>query len=174
MAHTVTEAVSQAKSQLPPLLGSYRSCGCLRFLGEVPTPLISAPLGALFVALLLVFPTILFLSHGGMRENAEARGQSLLPAFFLSPANLDINVVRVAPFLLELPALLPEATFIGAFAICQPFREFGIHVASDLLDLDNGTLHRLLVGKGKFLHLSQEGDEVVHALVQQEKTFVNT
>jgi hypothetical protein len=165
MAHTVTEAVSQAKSQLPPLLGSYRSCGCLRFLGEVPTPLISAPLGALFVALLLVFPTILFLSHGGMRENAEARGQSLLLAFFLASPDVDVYIVRVTPLLFELATLLPEATFIGAFAICQPFREFGIHFASDLLDLDNGTLHRLLVGQGKFFHLSQESDEALHALI---------
>jgi len=109
-----------------------------------------------------------------MWENTEARGQALLLAFFFSPPNFDIHIVRVAPSILELPTLLPEATFIEAFAICQFFRKVGIHVASDLLDLDNGPLHRLLVSKGKFLHLAQEGDDVVHTLVQQEKTFINT
>src|SRR5450755_1227442 len=109
-----------------------------------------------------------------MWENAEARRQALLLAFFFSPPNLDINIVWVTPFLLEIPTLLPEATFIEAFAICQFFRKIGIHVASDLFDLDNGTLHRLLVGKGKFLHLAQECDDVVHTLIQQEKTFINT
>jgi hypothetical protein len=54
-----------------------------------------------------------------------------------------------ASCLLELPTLLPEATFIEAFAICQFLRKIGIHVASDLFDLDNRTLHRLLFGKGK-------------------------
>ena len=89
-------------------------------------------------------------------------------------AHLDIDIVRVAPFLLILSTLLPEATFIEAFAVCQFFRKIGIHVASDLFDLANGTLHRLLVDKGKFFHLAQEGDDVVHALIQEEKTFINT
>src|SRR5260370_21333214 len=109
-----------------------------------------------------------------MRENTRARRHALLLAFFFSPPNLDIDIVWVAPFLLELPALLPEATFIEAFAIRQFFRKVGIHVAPDFFNLDNGTLHRLLVGKGKLLHLAQEGDEVVHALIQQKKTFINT
>src|SRR6478736_3643301 len=108
-----------------------------------------------------------------MWENTQARRQALLLAFFFSPPDLDINIVRVAPFLLELPALLPEAALIEAFAICQFFREIGIHVASDLFDLDNGTLNRLPVRKGKCLHLTQEGDDVVHTLVQEEKTFID-
>jgi hypothetical protein len=107
-------------------------------------------------------------------EDTEARWQALLLAIFFSPANLDVNVVRVTPFLLELPALLPEVAFIEAFAIRQFLRKVGIHVASDLFDLDDSTLHRLLVGQGKFLHLAQEGDEVVHTLVQQEKAFIDT
>src|ERR1700739_1537079 len=108
-----------------------------------------------------------------MGENTQARGQTLLLAFFFSLTNLGIHIVRVAPFLLEFPALLPEATLIEAFAIYQFFRKVGIHVASDLFDLDNGTLHRLLVGKGKFLHLAQEGNDVIYALVQEKKTFIN-
>src|ERR1700756_2153820 len=109
-----------------------------------------------------------------MWENAEARRQTLLLAFFFSLTNLDIHIVRVTPFLLECPALLPEANLLEAVAIYQFFRKVGIHVASDLFDLDNGTLHRLFVGKGKFLHLAQEGDDVIYALVQEKKTFINT
>src|SRR4029077_17941776 len=109
-----------------------------------------------------------------MWENTQARRQALLLAFFFSPPNLDINIVWVTPFLLELPTLLPEATFIEAFAICQFFRKAALHVAADLFDRGNGALYRLLVGKGELLRLAQEGDDAVHTLIQQEKTFINT
>ena len=109
-----------------------------------------------------------------MWQNPEARRQTLLFAFLFSLLNVAINNVRVAPFFLEPPALLPETACIKAFAIRQFFREIGAHVAPDLFDLDNGALYRLLVGKGKFLHPSQEGDDAVHTLIQQKKTFIDT
>src|SRR5580692_88797 len=109
-----------------------------------------------------------------MWENTEAWRQALLLAFFFSSPNLYIDIVRVAPFLLELLALLPEAAFIEAFATCQFFRKLGIHVASDLFNLNNGALHRLSVGKGELPHLAQEDDDVVYTFIQQEKTFINT
>src|SRR5882724_3784378 len=81
-----------------------------RFLrhGRSPTPLLATLLGRFFRAFLLGFPALLFLSHCRIWENAEARRQTLLLALFFSPFNVDINIVRVAPFLLELAPLLPE------------------------------------------------------------------
>jgi hypothetical protein len=46
------------------------------------------------------------------------------------------------------------ATFISCVRYLPVSREIGIHVASDLLDLDNGILHRLLSAE-KFLHPAQ-------------------
>ena len=66
------QASSHEFVELPPLLGSYRGSRrgsnpndlwLLRH-GCSPTPLLLALLGALFVALLLGLPTILFLGHG--------------------------------------------------------------------------------------------------------------
>src|SRR6267142_4939261 len=90
-----------------------------RFLrhGRSPTPLLATLLGRFFRALLLGFPALLFLSHRRMWDNAKARRQTLVLALFFSPFNVDINIVRVAPFLLELATLPPEAALVEALAV---------------------------------------------------------
>ena len=75
-----------------------------------------------------------------MRENADTWWQSLLLALFLAPLDVDINVIRVSPFLLKIPALFPETAFVETLAIGQSFGEIGIHIATDFLDLNNGDL----------------------------------
>src|ERR1700704_4343274 len=100
-----------------------------------------------------------------MGDNAETPGQSLFFALFFSLFNFDINIVWVAPFFLKLATLLPETALIEAFTVSQMFGEIGIHVATNLFHLDYGALHRLLVGKGKLLHVMQKGNDVLHTLV---------
>src|ERR1700676_5443450 len=73
--------------------------------------------------------------------------KTLFFALFFAPFNVDIHIVRVAPFLLKLASLLPETPFIEAFAASQVLGETGIHVAANLFDLDYGALQRLLIGK---------------------------
>jgi hypothetical protein len=109
-----------------------------RFFGHgcSPTPLLATLLGTFFRALMLGFPRLFFLGNCRMWEDAETRRQSLFLALFFSPFNVDINIVWVAPFLLELPTLLPEAAFIETFAFGQMLGEIGVHVAPNLLDLD--------------------------------------
>jgi len=139
-----------------------------------PAPLLPLILGTLFSAFLLSLPAFLFLGHCGMWENAETLWQSLLFALFFSPFNFDINIVRVAPFFLELATLLPEAALVEAFAVSQVLGEIGVHVAANFFDLDYGALDRLLVGTGKLLHAMQECDDMIHTLIQHEQAFVNT
>src|ERR1700676_3837920 len=118
-----------------------------RSLGRSPAPLLTVLLKTLFFAFLLHLPALLFLDHCGMWENAETLRQSLFVALFFAPFNVDIHIVRVAPFLLKLASLLPETPFIEAFAASQVLGETGIHVAANLFDLDYGALQRLLIGK---------------------------
>jgi hypothetical protein len=103
-----------------------------------------------------------------MWENAETPWQSLLFALFFSPFNFDINIVWVAPFFLELAALLPEAAFVKAFAISEVLGKLSVHVATNFLDLDYGALHRILVDKRKLPQAAQEYNYVVHTLIQQK------
>jgi hypothetical protein len=79
--------------------------------------------------------------------------------------HLDVNVVRVPPFLLEIPLLLPKATLIEAFAVGQFLGEIRIHIATDLFDFDDGALQRFLLCKGELLQVAQEREEVICSLV---------
>jgi hypothetical protein len=94
-----------------------------------------------------------------VRENTadNTRGQPLLLSFFLAALDVDVHIVRVSPLLFKCSTLLPEAAFIEAFTVGQVFGEIRVHIAADFFDLDDGALHRILVGKGKLLHLAQEG-----------------
>src|ERR1700730_8010790 len=107
-----------------------------------------------------------------MWENTEARRQTLLLALLFSPFNIDINIVRVAPFLLELPTLLPEVAFIETFPFGPVPGEIGVQSAPNLLDLDYRALHRFFVAKRKLFHTAQERDDMIHTLIQQEQAFV--
>src|SRR5215470_11631110 len=95
-----------------------------------------------------------------MWQDTETWRQSLLLALLLTPLNVEVNVIRIAPLLLEVPALLPEATLINALAIRQFLREIGVHIATDFFNLDNGALKRFFLGQGQRLHSSQQGDNV--------------
>jgi hypothetical protein len=85
------------------------------FVMIVLLPLFPALPGALFLPLLSCLPAFFFCGDGGVRNDADTRWQSLLLAFFLSPLNVDVDIVRIAPFLLELSTLLPETAFVEAF-----------------------------------------------------------
>jgi hypothetical protein len=130
--------------------------------------LLPVPAGALFLLLLPRFPAFFLFGDYGVRDDADTLRQSLLFALFFSPFNFDINIVRVAPFFLELATLLPEAALFEAFADSQMFGETGVHVAANLFDLDYGAPHRFFVAKRKFFHTAQECDDMIHALIQQE------
>jgi hypothetical protein len=89
----------------------------------------------------------------GCGRTPRRGGKQLVLAPFFSPSNVDVGIVRIAPFLLKLVALLREATLIEAFAVGQMFSEISVHLASNLFDLDYGALYRLLVSKGTFCKL---------------------
>lgn len=71
-----------------------------------------------------------FFSYRGMRKNANTWWQSLLLARFLAPLDVDINVIRISPFLVEISALFPETAFVETLAIGQFLGE-----ANNILDL---------------------------------------
>ena len=102
------------------------------------------------------------------------RGGNPFFAFFLATLDVDVHIIGVSPLLLKRSPLLPEVSFVEAFTVGQVLGEIRVHIAADFLDLDNSALHRILVGKREFPHVSQERDDVVDSLVQQEKTFINT
>jgi len=147
-----------------------------RFLrhGRSPTPLRATPLGRFFHAFFLSFPALLILGHRRMWEKAKARRQTLVLALFFSPFNVDTNIVWVAPFLLELATVLPEAALVEALAVSKVFGDDSVHLTTDPFDLYYGALQRLLVGKRELPHAVQECDDMIHTLIQQEQALVDT
>lgn len=125
--------------------------------------------GALFLPLLLGFPALFFFGDCGVRDNADARRQSLLLAFFLAALDVDIDVVGVSLLLFIGAPLLRKAALVVPFAIGQVFDEISVHVATNFSYLEYSGLQRLFLGKGKLLHAAQERDDVIDALVQQNR-----
>src|SRR6266851_5185903 len=152
---------------------SLRSLAVIRVMIVLPHPLLPALPCTLLLPLLLRFPALFFFGDCGVRDNADPWRQSLLLAFFLAAPDVDIHVVGISPLLFVGAPQLPEAAFVEAFAVGQLFAEVSVHAGANLFDLSHGALHRSLIGKWKLLHASQQRDNMIHALVQQEEAFVD-
>src|SRR5215813_5488165 len=67
---------------------------------------------AFFLPPLLPFPTLFLLGDGGVRNDENTRWQSLHLSLFLATLNIDIDIVRILPFLVEFSSLFPETSLV--------------------------------------------------------------
>jgi hypothetical protein len=131
--------------------------------------------GTRFLSLLCGFPTFFLFGYHGVRDDAAEKSgrQSLFLAFFLAMLDFDVNVIRVAPFLLKGAPLFPEAALVEPFTVSQVLCEIGVHIAAKFFDLDDDGLHGFPVREVKLPHISQQGNHALDTLIEQEQAFVD-
>src|SRR5580692_11638601 len=106
-----------------------------------------------------------------MRDDAETWRQSLFAPLFLSFFYLEVDVVGVFQRLLVSAPLFPESTLLAAFVFANLFHQIGIDARTKFFDLSLGVLQCALI-KGQLLQTTQNGEELIHALIPQEQAFV--
>src|ERR1700730_12143355 len=102
------------------------------FIGYLPTRLPAA----FFLAPLPCFQTSLFGSDRFMRDDAEPRWQSLLPALFFSLFGLEINVIRIFELPVPLATKLAEVRPIVLFAVAHVFDHFKVRLATQVFNFN--------------------------------------
>jgi len=101
-----------------------------------------------------------------VRDNADARRQSLFLPFLFAALDFKIHVIWVSPLPVNVAPLLPETALVEALSLAERLDEIGIHAGPNLIDLGQRGLHRFLVSNRELLHSAQKGDDMVEALVE--------
>jgi len=117
---------------------------------------------------------VLFLFHNDrVGNNADPGRQSLFLSFLLTALDLKIHVIWVSPLVVNGASLLPETVLVETLTVAKWLDEIGVHAGPNFFDLGQRGLHQFLVNNRKLLHPAQKGDDMIEALVEQEKTFVD-
>jgi len=143
---------------------------CIRlFHGALPPGFPGAP----FLAPLICLQTGLFGSDSFMRDDAEPRRQSLLPALLFSLFGFKIDVVRIFELPVPLATKLAEVSPIVLFAVAHVFHHFKVRLGAQVFHFNLKRPQEITAKPGAFLQLLENLDSLLEFLVEQEQIFVD-
>ena len=109
-----------------------------------------------------------------MRNDAEPRRQSPLPAFFFSLFGLEINVIRIFKLPVPRATKLAEVRPIVLFAVAHLLNHFKVRLGTQVFHFDLKRPQEITAQPGAFLQSPENLYSLLEILVEQKQTLVNT